>query len=325
MITNQATVLVNRLKNRGVQERVNLDVLNRIKVPLMGQTFQRFVRNMIILGYQIRKSSKLSYEQAEDLLLSELNLKDWQPTKETIAVKSFAESFLSSDRFDAEYYQPKYDDLEDAITKYGFTQLKALCSNVSTGFPYDSSEFVEEGIDLIRINNITPYGLDLSNTVKIKIENSLLRPRDKVKRGEILISMSGTIGLCCCIPNEIDAFINQRIIKFKPINFNGDTLALIINSFVGKIQLQRVGTGGVQTNLSNGDILSIKIPALSPSIQQKISASIHQSFNYKDKSKQLLEIAKTGVERAIETDEATATAWMNQQLEALGINLTTTT
>ncbi|WP_448266510.1 hypothetical protein [Nostoc sp. DSM 114159] len=41
----------------------------------------------------------------------------------------------------------------------------------------------------------------------------------------------------------------------------------------------------------------------------------------KSKSKQLLEIAKTGVERAIATDEATATAWMNQQLEALGINL----
>lgn len=36
----------------------------------------------------------------------------------------------------------------------------------------------------------------------------------------------------------------------------------------------------------------------------------------------LLEIAKTGVERAIETDEATATAWINQQLEALGVRLT---
>jgi type I restriction enzyme M protein len=35
-------------------------------------------------------------------------------------------------------------------------------------------------------------------------------------------------------------------------------------------------------------------------------------------------IAKTGVERAIETDEATATNWMNQQLEALDINLATT-
>lgn len=44
--------------------------------------------------------------------------------------------------------------------------------------------------------------------------------------------------------------------------------------------------------------------------------------NAKSKSKQLLEIAKTGVERAIEADEATATTWINQQLEALNIKLT---
>jgi type I restriction enzyme M protein len=39
------------------------------------------------------------------------------------------------------------------------------------------------------------------------------------------------------------------------------------------------------------------------------------------KSKQLLEIAKIGVERAIEPDEATATNWINQQLEDLGVKL----
>jgi type I restriction enzyme M protein len=34
-----------------------------------------------------------------------------------------------------------------------------------------------------------------------------------------------------------------------------------------------------------------------------------------------LEIAKTGVERAIATNEAMAIAWMKQQLEALRIDL----
>jgi hypothetical protein len=38
-------------------------------------------------------------------------------------------------------------------------------------------------------------------------------------------------------------------------------------------------------------------------------------FLLKLKSKQLLEIAKIGVEKAIETDEAIATDWINQQSE----------
>ncbi|MDJ0620813.1 MAG: hypothetical protein QNJ63_29430 [Calothrix sp. MO_192.B10] len=39
----------------------------------------------------------------------------------------------------------------------------------------------------------------------------------------------------------------------------------------------------------------------------------------------MLGIAKTGIEQAIETDEVTATTWINQQLDALGIILKTTT
>jgi type I restriction enzyme M protein len=35
----------------------------------------------------------------------------------------------------------------------------------------------------------------------------------------------------------------------------------------------------------------------------------------------LLEIAKTGVERAIATDKTTAIAWMEQQLKTLGIEI----
>ncbi len=33
-------------------------------------------------------------------------------------------------------------------------------------------------------------------------------------------------------------------------------------------------------------------------------------------------LAKIGVERAIETDEATSTIWINEQLKALGVELT---
>jgi len=46
-----------------------------------------------------------------------------------------------------------------------------------------------------------------------------------------------------------------------------------------------------------------------------------ESFDLKQKSKQLLEIAKIGVEKAIETDKATATDWINQQLAILGIDI----
>lgn len=55
-------------------------------------------------------------------------------------------------------------------------------------------------------------------------------------------------------------------------------------------------------------------------------ASLQNMSNVQSKRnrmfRQVLEIAKTGVERAIEADETTAIAWINQQLEDLGIDLT---
>jgi type I restriction enzyme M protein len=298
-----------------VQLNLFIYKIKSLKVPSLSDEFQDIIQNTVLFAHQLLNNSKNIYQEAEDLLLSELGLNDWQPTDENIAVKSFSASFGTSDRLDAEYYQPKYDDLDNAITRYGFIQLVLISRNISTGFTYDSSEFLTEGIDLIRINNITPYGLDLSNTAKISVNSSRLR--DKINYGDILISMSGTIGLSCFIRDEVNAFINQRIMKLEPIDFNGDTLALIINSNIGKMQLQRVGTGGVQTNLSNSDILNIKIPKLSLDIQNQISARINQSLNLKEKSKQLLETAKTGVEKAIEENEKVAINWINEQLESI--------
>ena len=51
-----------------------------------------------------------------------------------------------------------------------------------------------------------------------------------------------------------------------------------------------------------------------------IAEKMPDTRNTKSPSKQLLEIAKIGLDKAIETDEATATNWLNEQLEALSID-----
>ncbi|GEM_PF-1317020 len=81
--------------------------------------------------------------------------------------------------------------------------------------------------------------------------------------------------------------------------------------------------------ISTEDLLNIPITLPKESTRQKIAEKVRASREAREQSKQLLEIAKTGVERAIllqrgctnETDEAIATHWINQQLKALEVNL----
>jgi len=296
------------------QTNVNPEEVKQIDIPLLSIALQNLIKKNFDVAVDCLLKSQSLYFQAEQLLLEELGLKDWQPSTENINSKSFKESFLATGRLDAEYYQPKYEEIESAIKKYkfGYSELNSFIENYSTGYPYSSESYVQNGIPLIRINNINKGTLDISNATHIPKDDLLLSPNDIAKENDILISMSGTIGNSCKIPRGITAVINQRIMRITPKEYNNNVLPLLINSVIGYEQLNRIGTGGVQTNISGNDIKQILIPILPQNIQDSISSFVEQSFTLKHQSEHLLEVAKRAVEIAIEENEEKAIEYINK-------------
>lgn len=296
-----------------VQFNLFLYRIRTLKIANLTKPFQEKIENLVLLNDLKRSLSKETYANAENILLQEIGLQDFEPSKEPVNVKSFKESFGATGRLDAEYYQPKYEAITKAIKDYknGFSTLESFIKNYSTGFPYKSETYSETvGIPLIRINNISKGNLDLSNAVYIPFNDIDLSEKDIANENDILISMSGTIGNSCKIRKGIKAVVNQRIMRFSPQNYNVDVLPLIINSIIGQSQLERIGTGGVQTNISATDIKEILIPIINPKEQEQISELVEESFRLKKESERLLEVAKRAVEMAIETDEDTAMQWI---------------
>ncbi len=284
-----------------VQQHVFLSQMENIRVPLLTDDFQQKIESLVKSAHAKLADSKSIYAQAEDMLLSELGLKDWQPKNESVSVKKFSD-FTASNRLDAEYYQRKYDEIENAIKAYkgGYFTLRDCVKSYSTGYPFDSKSYVEDGYKLIRITNIKSPYLDLSNAVSIPQKDVMLSPRDVVNENDILISMSGTIGNSCVIPAKTKAVINQRILKITPKNYNPMVLSLLINSILCKMLFERIGTGGVQVNISSTDMFKILIPILPQKIHEQIAAKIQKSFALRAESKRLLEEAKKMVETEIE-------------------------
>lgn len=291
--TGQSTLTASYLRNIDI---VRLDIENEIG-------------DVVIKSEQTLKQSKQIHSQAETLLLQEIGLQDFESHKEAVNVKSFKESFGASGRIDAEYYQPKYEMIEDVVRSYsnGFDTLDVFIENYSTGYPYKSSSYINEGgVPLIRINNIKKGFLDLNNAIEIPKSDLELSIKDIANENDLLISMSGTIGNSCKIPQGVKAVINQRIMRITPKNFNNEVLSMIINSLIGEYQLNRIGTGGVQTNISSVDIRKILIPRIKESQQNQIAKLIEQSFSLKKQSERLLEVAKKAVEIAIEENDKIA-------------------
>jgi type I restriction enzyme M protein len=297
-------------------------------VPLYSRSFQIFISNLIGNSHSRLLESKEFYSDAEGLLLSELGLKDWQPTEETVAVKSFAESFLSSDRLDAEYYQPKYDQVEEVIKNCGFPSqnLGSLIEPIQNGFDY--REYTEEGTPYIRVGDVKNGEINLESAVKIPITMADVDKPIGLQAGDILFTRKGSFGNSAVVTElEVNGIISSEIMLVRLTSaykkeILPEYVSVFLNSKFGYLQVERRVHGVAYYSISQPDLANLLIPILPKPQQQRIVEKINSSFSLKLKSKQLLEIAKTGVERAIETDEATAIIWMNQQLEALGVKLT---
>lgn len=297
-------------------------------VPLVTLNFQLSISDLIHLSDHKLIKAKEIYQQAEDLLLTELSLKDWQPTEESIAVKSFSESFLSSGRLDAEYYQPKYDEIEKQVKSYigGWTNIRdVLIKDIKNGTTPEGviQEFMSNKPKFVRVEAFNQsLEIDEEKLYSIEHETLIKYKSISVDRDDVLVSMTGTIGNVAVYLIDALAIINQNIVKLtcNQSIINPYILALYIKS-VGRSLLIRQQTGNVQPYVNIPNFQKLIIPLLTQEIQSRVLTYLEEASHQRNKSKQLLEIAKIGVEKAIETDEETTTAWIKQQLESLGVNL----
>ena len=305
--------IIQRKVNGTVPLTIDKKAIRSLYAPVFSHEFRKRLNYLMSDLSNISKEANTKYTKAENILISELGLENFNPSNEKVSIKTLKESFLKTGRIDSEYYQPKYDEILNKITKYGCFELANFVDSYTTGYPYSSDSYVKkEGIALIKISNINNFKLDISSTSLIPEKDIDLSVENVVQKNDILVSMSGTIGNSCIVQDDIKAVVNQRIMKIKSKNINPVVFSLIINSMIGKNQLERIQTGGVQANISPKDILKIQIPCIKTSVQDEIASYIKQSMEYSKKAKELLEISTKSVEIAIDKDEQAAYNFLEQ-------------
>lgn len=279
-------------------------------------------------AFDKESQSKQFYQEAEELLLTELGLKDWQPTEENITEKSFSSSFLTSGRLDAEYYQPKYDQLIEKLKKYnkGCENIRnVLSADIKNGTTPKNiiQEYVKDTPNFVRAEAFNQFlDMDKENFYSISNETYSQYKSIRINKNDVLVSMTGTIGNVAIYSLDEPAIINQNIVKLT-CNFsmiNPLVLALYIKT-VGKDLLVRQQTGNVQPYVNISNFSNLIVPLINQNIQSKIIKLLNNSNNFRHRSQRLLEIAKKGVEKAIENNEEIATKWINEELEKIGVNI----
>ena len=142
--------------------------------------------------------------------------------------------------------------LGEVPTHWEVKEMKYVCST-STGFAFDSDDYIPEGIPLIRIGDLLPNGkVDLENAKKLPDNFLSIFSEYKVVKDDLLLAMTGaTIGKVSRYSSNEYGLLNQRVCKLLPLYINRNFLWFILNSSGYQEYIRLTGFGGAQPNISD--------------------------------------------------------------------------
>lgn len=153
---------------------------------------------------------------------------------------------------------------------------------LKNGFAFKSSEYIAEGVPVIRISDIKDGLIVPRNTVRVS-ENSTYNDYI-INTDEILVAMSGaTTGKFGIYKSNEVAYQNQRVGKFYILDkklLDNDFLLHQLHSL--KRQIEKDAYGGAQPNISSKKIEEMQIVLPPLATQQAIVSKIEELFSELD-------------------------------------------
>jgi len=279
-----------------VQPNIFLWQIKKFSVPIVSKDKEKEIEKIYKDGLNTLELSKLLYDQAGDLLLDELGLKDFK-IEDGLAYTVNLSDIKSAHRADADYFQPKYENLIKSLKK-AHQPLRTLVikrkgkkSKIILADDYKYIEIRDIDIGSGEVSHTIRKGYDLPANAKIKIEG-----------GELIVSkVRPTRGAVGIIPEGwSDNFVASGAFSvFEVLPPTREYLQVVLRSFIGKLQLEKPTTGSSYPTVNDEDVENLIIPNLPLFTQQKIADLVCQSHEARKKAKELLEKAKREVEDLI--------------------------
>lgn len=169
--------------------------------------------------------------------------------------------------------------------------------DVIGGYAFKSTEFLDQGIPVLKIGNINSGYFKATNLMFWKEDKKL--ERYLVKPNDLVISLTGTVGKddygnVCIMSNDYEKYyLNQRNAKLNIKNedlLNKYYLTYILKIPEIKKRLTGISRGVRQANISNKDIQNLELPIPPIELQNEFEDFVNQVAKLKAELESLKEI-----------------------------------
>ena len=154
------------------------------------------------------------------------------------------------------------------MKKNKIVKLSDVCDLIP-GFAFKSSEFGEHKVKAVKIGDIQPPYVNFESMTGVDISKYSVSKLAKYEifKGDFVLAMTGaTIGKIGRYIADTGAYINQRVLKFKPHDaVNSDFIYYVVSSTsFQKYILNNVDSETAQPNISAGSVgkYEFELPSL---------------------------------------------------------------
>jgi type I restriction enzyme S subunit len=159
---------------------------------------------------------------------------------------------------------------------HGEWEVKRLgdVAELKNGYAFKSATYTDSGeFKIITIANVQDGCMDNTECSKISSFPIDIQTHHKLRRGDILISMTGNVGRVCRV-NEDNCLLNQRVGKLVSTGVDGGLLFFLLSQRPFLVAMMGKAKGGAQGNLSVTDITEYQFHIPSDPSEQTAIAEV---------------------------------------------------
>lgn len=303
---------IERLTRGAIQMSFLLEDMDQAVIPRFSPAFEEAIDKTVRQSHVQLNDAEEKMHTAEQTLLAALNLADWHPPEPLTYTRS-SDDVLGAERFDSEFFKPKFDELVLRIRSCGKCMpLGTLLTHNQRG---KQPIYAETGLCVVNSKHV------LKNEVLLGEDNDHAQSIPEVQQihyGDVVINGTGvgTIGRAATFFHKTPAIPDNHvtILRLKDASIDPVFLSVYLNSIAGQIQVNKWlhGSSG-QIELYPADIAQFQIWIAPSKVQRTIRDKIEGAFAARNSAKDLLARAQRAVEIAIEKNEASALRFLNEK------------
>ena len=280
--------------------------LQKVWIPVPSKETQIQIVALMEQAYDLTKENEIEAERLlnsiDSYVLEQLGIKLAEVKKQKV-FKLMSKN-IKNQRLDVEYNQfnTLYFHFKKQIKNP--IPIKNFIQDYKNGISVGSNQYVSDGIPFVRLSDMTSNNLNKIQQTDKKINKSLFKEfKEKFspKKGELLYTKVGTVGLCYLVSKEENAIVSGVFLRLICENIElAKFLEIILSLKIYKEIVNKKSSGSVMKHLNLKEFLNLPIPFPDKNEREKIVCEVNKrkakSQNLKKEATQTLEKTKQKVE-----------------------------